>query len=324
MLNSSGRNATICGLVAILMWSTASGLIRSVSEHFGPIGGAALLYSVGALLLIALLGRPHLRHTSRFYLLVGSALFVAYEICLSLALGYALSNQQSIQVCVVNSLWACLTVLLAIVMNKQPARWLIAPGTALALFGVFWVVSTDGLSLHSLIANVQSNPPQLQPGRGLRHHLRAVLQRHPPLRRRAKPCGAVLHPYRRRALDQIRLQQRNPACLYPARRPGIVSRRHRHGRRVCAVEYRHLARQPHPAGDRLLLRPRAVLGLCSGVAGGAVGAAVLAGGGDGDGGVVDLLVGDAGTQGAGLTSEAPRNARSWGNTHRFCHRFPGD
>lgn len=158
MLNSSGRNATICGLVAILMWSTASGLIRSVSEHFGPIGGAALLYSVGALLLIALLGRPHLRHTSRFYLLVGSALFVAYEICLSLALGYALSNQQSIQVCVVNSLWACLTVLLAIVMNKQPARWLIAPGTALALFGVFWVVSTDGLSLHSLIANVQSNP----------------------------------------------------------------------------------------------------------------------------------------------------------------------
>lgn len=158
MLNSSGRNATICGLVAILMWSTASGLIRSVSEHFGPIGGAALLYSVGALLLIALLGRPRLRHTSRFYLLVGSALFVAYEICLSLALGYAVSNQQSIQVCVVNSLWSCLTVLLAIVMNKQPVRWLIAPGTALALFGVFWVVSTDGLSLHSLVANVQSNP----------------------------------------------------------------------------------------------------------------------------------------------------------------------
>ena len=158
MLNSSGRNATICGLVAILMWSTASGLIRSVSTHFGPIGGAALLYSLGAVLLVAFLGRPRLRHTSRFYLLVGSGLFVTYEICLSLALGYAVSNQQSIQVAMVNNLWPSLTVLLAILMNKQPARWFIAPGTALALFGVFWVVSTDGLSLHSLVANLHSNP----------------------------------------------------------------------------------------------------------------------------------------------------------------------
>lgn len=158
MLNASGRNATACGLVAILLWSTASGLIRSVSEAFGPIGGAAMIYTLGAILLVALLGRPRLRHTSRFYLVTGSALFIAYELCLSLALGYAISSNQAIQLGVVNYLWPSLTVLLAIVMNRQPARWFIVPGTALALFGILWVVSTDGLSLGSIVANVQSNP----------------------------------------------------------------------------------------------------------------------------------------------------------------------
>lgn len=158
MAKITGRNATLCGLAAILLWSTASGLIRGVSQHFGAIGGAALIYTLGALLLVALLGKPRLRKATPFYLVTGSALFVAYEICLSLALGYALDSTQAIQLVVVNYLWPSLTVLLAIVMNRQPARWYIVPGTLLALFGILWVVSTDGLSLHSLLANIQSNP----------------------------------------------------------------------------------------------------------------------------------------------------------------------
>ncbi|WP_305729608.1 hypothetical protein [Pseudomonas gingeri] len=72
--------ATACGLVAIVLWSTAAGLIRSVSQHFGAIGGAALIYSLGALLLLLLLGRPRLRSTPKIYLVLGTALFVAYEI----------------------------------------------------------------------------------------------------------------------------------------------------------------------------------------------------------------------------------------------------
>lgn len=38
MAHITGRNATLCGLAAILLWSTASGLIRGVSQHFGAIG----------------------------------------------------------------------------------------------------------------------------------------------------------------------------------------------------------------------------------------------------------------------------------------------
>ncbi|WP_228533581.1 aromatic amino acid DMT transporter YddG [Pseudomonas sp. UFMG81] len=158
MARITARNATLCGLAAILLWSTASGLIRSVSQHFGAIGGAALIYSLGALLLLVLLGRPRLRKASPFYLVTGSALFVTYEICLSLALGYALDSTQAIQLMVVNYLWPSLTVLLAIVMNRQPARWYIVPGTALALLGILWVVGSDGLALHSVLANVHSNP----------------------------------------------------------------------------------------------------------------------------------------------------------------------
>ncbi|MCR4536834.1 aromatic amino acid DMT transporter YddG [Pseudomonas sp. 18.1.10] len=155
---NSERAATACGLVAILLWSTAAGLIRSVSELFGPLGGAALIYTLGAGLLVLFLGRPRVRATSRFYLIVGSALFVAYELCLSLALGYASNRNQAIELGVVNYLWPCLTVLLAIVMNGQKARWLILPGTALALFGIVWVVSGDGLALATLVANVNTNP----------------------------------------------------------------------------------------------------------------------------------------------------------------------
>jgi drug/metabolite transporter (DMT)-like permease len=155
---NSERAATACGLVAILLWSTAAGLIRSVSERFGPLGGAALIYTLGAVLLFVLLGRPRVRSTSWFYLIMGSALFVAYEVCLSLALGYASNRNQAIELGVVNYLWPCLTVLLAIVMNGQKARWMIVPGTALALFGILWVVSGNGLSLATVVIHVNSNP----------------------------------------------------------------------------------------------------------------------------------------------------------------------
>jgi len=150
--------ATTCGLVAIILWSTAAGLIRSVSEIFGPLGGAAMIYTLGAILLVCLLGKPRLRSISKLYLFLGSALFVAYEVCLSLALGFASNRTQAIELGVVNYLWPCLTVVLAIIMNGQKARWIIIPGTAISLFGILWVVSGDGLSLLGIIANVQSNP----------------------------------------------------------------------------------------------------------------------------------------------------------------------
>ena len=37
------NKATLIGLVAVLLWSSIVGLIRSVSDRLGPTGGAAMV-----------------------------------------------------------------------------------------------------------------------------------------------------------------------------------------------------------------------------------------------------------------------------------------
>lgn len=147
------------GLMAVVLWGTVVGLIRSVSERFGPIGGAALIYTVGSAFLVLLLGLPRVRSFPRAYLLSGSLLFVAYEICLSLSLGFAANRGQAIELGIVNYLWPCFTVILAILINGQRASAWVVPGIALSLCGIVWVVGGDGgVSWERLVANVSSNP----------------------------------------------------------------------------------------------------------------------------------------------------------------------
>ncbi|CUI54623.1 Aromatic amino acid exporter YddG [Achromobacter xylosoxidans] len=155
----SRNTATFLGLMAVVLWGTVVGLIRSVSESFGPIGGAALIYTVGSVFLVLLLGFPRLRSFPRSYLVCGSILFVAYEICLSLSLGFAANRGQAIELGIVNYLWPCFTVVLAILINGQRASAWVVPGIALSLCGIVWVVGGDGgISWDRLVANISSNP----------------------------------------------------------------------------------------------------------------------------------------------------------------------
>lgn len=151
--------ATLLGLLAILLWSSVVGLIRSVSEGLGPIGGAAMIYSVSAVFLLLALRLPNLRLFPRSYLLLGSLLFVSYEICLSLSLGYANTRLQAIEVGMINYLWPCFTVLMALVFNGQKAKWWLLPGLLLSLFGIGWIMSGEGgWSPAQMLENVRSNP----------------------------------------------------------------------------------------------------------------------------------------------------------------------
>lgn len=155
----SRNTATFLGLMAVVFWGTVVGLIRSVSESFGPIGGAALIYTVGSVFLVLLLGFPRLRSFPRSYLVSGSILFVAYEICLSLSLGFAANRGQAIELGIVNYLWPCFTVILAILINGQRASAWVVPGIVLSLCGIVWVVGGDGgISWDRLVANISSNP----------------------------------------------------------------------------------------------------------------------------------------------------------------------
>lgn len=153
------HKATLFGLLAILLWSSVVGLIRSVSEGLGPIGGAAMIYSVSAVFLLLVLRLPNLRHFPRLYLILGSLLFVSYEICLSLSLGYANTRLQAIEVGMINYLWPCFTVLMALVFNGQKAKWWLLPGLLLSLFGIGWIMSGEGgWSPAQMLENVRSNP----------------------------------------------------------------------------------------------------------------------------------------------------------------------
>lgn len=153
------KRATLIGLAAIVLWSTMVGLIRGVSEGLGPVGGAAMIYTLSGLLCLITVGFPNIRRFSTRYLIVGSVLFVSYEICLALSLGYASTRHQAIEVGMVNYLWPSLTIVFAILFNGQKSNLWIIPGLLIALLGVCWVLGGEnGLHLAEITANIISNP----------------------------------------------------------------------------------------------------------------------------------------------------------------------
>lgn len=143
---SAVQRATLVGLVAVLCWSCTVALMRSVSEALGALGGAAVLYSVSAALVLAVLGWPRmaqLRQVRKRYLWLGGALFAAYEVCLSVAIGWAQGRQQAMELATINYLWPCLTMVLAVACGLQRARWWLWPGAGLCLWGLVRVLG-DG------------------------------------------------------------------------------------------------------------------------------------------------------------------------------------
>ncbi len=153
------KKATLIGLIAILLWSAIVGLIKSVSEGFGPVGGAALIYTCSAVLLLFTIGFPKIQKFPMSYLIIGSVLFVCYELCLSLSLGFTHSGRQAIEVGMVNYLWPSMTILLAVIVNRQKTSPLIIPGVVLAIIGIGRVLGGNGgFSLTEMMNNVMDNP----------------------------------------------------------------------------------------------------------------------------------------------------------------------
>jgi drug/metabolite transporter (DMT)-like permease len=153
------NKATLIGLTAVLLWSSIVGLIRAVSEHLGPTGGAAMMYSVASVFLLLSVGHVKLKEFPRRYLVWGSLLFVAYELCLALSIGYANTARQAIEVGMVNYLWPTFTIVAAILFNRQKANFLIVPGFLLSIVGICWVLGGDGgVDVAGMLHNVHDNP----------------------------------------------------------------------------------------------------------------------------------------------------------------------
>lgn len=153
------NRATLIGLVAILLWSSLVGSIKIVSENFGAIAGTALIYSIATILLFFIIGTPKIRDFPLRYLILGSLLFVSYELCFSLSISFSNNGRQAIEVSMLNYLWPTLTIISTILFNNQKTNLLIIPGSILPLIGISWVLGEEqGLSILSITENIKDNP----------------------------------------------------------------------------------------------------------------------------------------------------------------------
>jgi drug/metabolite transporter (DMT)-like permease len=158
-----GNLSTGSGLGAILLWSATFALARSLSEQVGPLTGGAAAYLIGGcfcLLRLASSSAPMTRclQLPRLYLLGCGFLFVFYTAAVYLAVGLAKTREQLLEVALVNYLWPALTVLCSLLFLKKRASLWLVPGTALALTGVFLVMTQGAhVSWRSFAEHLQSS-----------------------------------------------------------------------------------------------------------------------------------------------------------------------
>jgi len=155
---------TILGVSAILLWSATVAVARSISERIGPVTAGASVYLTASVFLGGDLFRKersfkNLQKLPRRYVFGCGALFVLYTVALFLGLGLATDRRQTLEVGLLNYLWPALTILFSLIILGQKASVGLIPGTLLALFGVFLVL-TQGTSVSwsSFSMNVLSNP----------------------------------------------------------------------------------------------------------------------------------------------------------------------
>lgn len=157
-MNNTSKG-TLIGFSAIILWSAIVGLIKEVSNSFGAIGGSALIYTIAFVFLILSIGWVPLRKFPKKYLFIGGFLMVAYEICLSLSIGFSQNSKQAIEIGMINYLWPSFTMVATVIFHTKKANWLIVPGVLCSMFGIIWVLGgDDGIDISQIILNIKSNP----------------------------------------------------------------------------------------------------------------------------------------------------------------------
>jgi len=156
--------STVGGLLALVLWSTTMAMARSLSERLGPVGAASSVYIIaGAICLVRLLftgdGLGRFVKVPRKYLFGCGCLFVLYAVLIYLAVGLARDRQQMLEVGLINYLWPASTILLSLVLLNKRAGFALMPGTALALIGLFLVMTqSDRISWQSFVDHLATNP----------------------------------------------------------------------------------------------------------------------------------------------------------------------
>ena len=187
-----GNLSTGSGLGAILLWSATFAFARSLSEKVGPLTAGAAVYLISGcfcLLRLSASSAPLTRFLQlpRLYLLGCGSLFIFYTAAIYVAVGLAKDREQLLEVALVNYLWPALTVLLSLpLLKKRGSVWL-APGTALALTGIFLVMTQGAhVSWVSWRGAFTEQPGRVRSGAGRCHRVGALLQSGPAVVRAGK------------------------------------------------------------------------------------------------------------------------------------------
>lgn len=158
------RSGAVCGFPAILLWSTSVALARSLSERIDPLTAAAAVYGLCGLLAFGRLLSGdgtwrQVRRLPRKYLFGCGGPFILYLLGSYLAVGPARNREQVLEVGLLNYLWPVPTIVFSLIFLGKRAAWLLLPGTCLALFGVFLVLTQGAeLSGRSFAGNLAGNP----------------------------------------------------------------------------------------------------------------------------------------------------------------------
>ena len=155
---------TAGGLLAIVLWSTSIAASRSLSEKVGPLTAGVAVYLVGGVCGFLGLWRSRaflgqVLRLPRKYLAGCGLLFVLYSLLLYLAVGMARDHEQVLEIGLINYLWPALTIWFSLALLKHRAGWALAPGTAIALWGVLCVMTQNGtVSWASFRGHLTGNP----------------------------------------------------------------------------------------------------------------------------------------------------------------------
>lgn len=151
--------ATLIGFSAILQWSAIVGLLKKISFSIGPDYAVTFMYSISAVILLALFRIPNLTLIPKPYLISATLLFVVYELCFSYAIALAQTAQQAIEISLVNYLWPSLTIAALILFKELKFNIFVAVGLAVSLSGIVLIQTGNGaFSWAAVFSNIQANP----------------------------------------------------------------------------------------------------------------------------------------------------------------------
>jgi drug/metabolite transporter (DMT)-like permease len=141
----SGRAATAGGFVAIALWATTIAVVGSLAQGLGVWLAAGVTYGVAGGLgwLLGGARARGWRRLPRVYVLTCGALFVAYMVLLTAAIGAARGASDLAAVSMLNYLWPALTVALSVPLLGYRASGWLWPSLLLGSGGAWLVIAGD-------------------------------------------------------------------------------------------------------------------------------------------------------------------------------------